>query len=155
MKQPVDIEAFVTRLEGEIAEAERRLSELRLARVGALAFRQYAYADANGSRIIDADAPDANTVTEPPSHETAGPPLSPTELVLHVLDDIDDAEFDIDRLWVEMEANPGEVTREQVRSSIHYLIRQKRLIAVRRGVYARPTNTETPARTGVSEAISF
>jgi len=147
MDTTFNFEAALARLDADIEAAEARLNDLQIKRTGALAFLDYL----RGSESVTPATRTAGGEARSTSRATTSPSaVGPTGLVLAAVHRISDKEFNLDRLHSEIEEHGGVVEREQTRNSVHYLVRKGELRNARRGVYARPTDTETPATTGVS-----
>lgn len=149
MDLPLDFKAALARLDADIEAAEARLSDLQLKRTGAVAFLDYLRF--GESADLDSKTASSEATSQSPATASASS-VGPTELVLAAVRRIGDREFNIDQLHAEIEDHGGIVEREQARNSVHYLVRKGDLRNARRGVYVRPTNTETPASPGASVA---
>jgi len=136
-----NFEAALARLDVDIEAAETRLNDLRLKRTGALVFLDYFQGETSAVPVAE-----KVNLRQPRSD---GDGAGPTDLVLAAVRRMTDEEFNLDRLVAEIESNGGGLEREQTRNAVHYLVRKGDLRNARRGVYARPTDTGTPAATGV------
>ena len=105
----------LTRLDQDIAEAERRLAELRAMRESVRPFiDQYV------------------SLTGIPSEEAFGTPTvsttpSITDAVVQVFRDNPDLVFDVDDVWTALRNNGSDSSRVQVRNAINYVVRVGRV----------------------------
>jgi len=141
MEIPQQFTDALTRLDAEIDNAERALADLKLKREGANAFLEYSGMSsvASGARSESRCAPAAS-----------GSGDSPTALVWAAVQGTARDSYTLDDLLKDIGDAGGQVTRDQVRNSVHYLVRRKQMTNLRRGLWAT-TNAETPADTGVSD----
>ncbi len=142
MEIPKQFTEALARLDADIDSAERVLADLKLKRDGANAFLEYSgmSSAAGSARSVPRSAP-----------ATSGPSDGPTALVLAAVQGTNRESYTLDSLMNEITAAGGQVTKDQVRNSVHYLVRQKKMTNIRRGLWAT-TNAETPAVTGVSDS---
>lgn len=142
MDFPKQFTDALARLDADIDNAERALADLRRKREGADAFLEYSgmSSAAGGARSVPRSAP-----------ATSGSSDGPTALVLAAVQGTHRDSYTLDSLMNEITAAGGQVTKDQVRNSVHYLVRQKKMTNIRRGLWAT-TNAETPVATGVSDS---
>jgi len=140
MDIPKQFTDALARLDAEIDAAERGLAALKLKREGANAFLEYSgiSSAASGARSESRSAPAAS-----------GSGDGPTALVWAAVQGTARDSYTLDDLLKDIGDAGGQVTRDQVRNSVHYLVRRKQMTNLRRGLWAT-TNAETPADTGAS-----
>jgi len=146
MDNSEQFDAALARLDAEIRDAEGRLADLRLKRTGAQFFLEYLNLPLNSSKE---EVPRSTTAAGTPQ-VSGDDSTSPKDAVVAAMNNIESREFRIDDLYALIVESGAEVNRAQTQNSIHYMVRRKELVKVRRGVYTRPTNTEAPAVTGAS-----
>lgn len=120
----------LTRLDADIEAAERHLAELRLKRKGAEAFLAYMEPDA-------IPAPRSGVAQVEP------------DLFHDVVASFGHDTFTVDVILRAVSERGTEMTREQVRNRIHYMVRKGVIASVRRGAW-RFKDSETPVTAGVS-----
>ena len=142
MEIPQQFTDALARLNAEIDSAERALTDLKLKREGANAFLEYSgmSSAAGGTRSVSRSAT-----------AVSGSGDGPTALVLAALQETNRDSYTLDDLLQDITAAGGQVTKDQVRNSVHYLVRRKQMTNLRRGLWAT-TNAETPVSAGVSDS---
>jgi len=142
MEIPKQFTEALARLDADIDSAERVLADLKLKRDGAHAFLEY-----SGMSSVASSARSESRSTSAAFSSGDGP----TALVSAAVQETNRDSYTLDDLMKEIKAAGGQVTKDQVRNSVHYLVRQKKLTNIRRGLWAT-TNAETPVATGVSDS---
>jgi len=142
MDFPKQFTDALARLDADIDNAERALADLRRKREGADAFLEYSGMSgvASGARRETRSAP-----------ATSGSGDNPTALVLAAVQETNRDSYTLDDLLQDITAAGGQITKDQVRNSVHYLVRRKQMTNLRRGLWAT-TNAETPVSAGVSDS---
>jgi hypothetical protein len=130
-------QAALRRLDHDIAEAERRLAQLRAMRENALQFVEQYFAST--------PVPAETTPPEQPSPARE----SLTDAVVQVFQNRPNEVLDVDDVLNEVRNNGVEATRPGVRNAIHYAVRLEKLRKdARRGRFAFK-DTSTPVAAGV------
>jgi len=149
MNTSPDFAAALSRLDQEIEVARQQLADLQLKRTGAEVFLSYMQTATASSSPAVVPTATADAAVSVPVFTAGNRPLSPTEAVTAAIDALNRGHFTVDDIYSVIEAMGVAVDRMQTRNAMHYLVRKHELENVRRGVYARPTDTKTPAPTGV------
>ncbi len=138
---PQQFRDALARLDAEIDSAERVVVALKLKREGANVFLEYSGLSpvATGVRTESRSAPVA-----PVSGD------SPTALVWSTVQAVDRDSYTLDQITDEVLAAGGQISKDQVRNSVHYLVRRGQMRNLRRGLWAI-TNAEAPVSPGASD----
>jgi hypothetical protein len=144
MNTPSEFTDALARLDAEIAATEAKLADLRLKRTGAEAFLVY-------MNLPDRPARPASA-TQQAAEEPARPRRSPSssgqaDAILSLFQP--DILITVDDALAEVRRQGYELTREQTRNALQYLVRTGRIESVKRGVW-RLRNSEGPAGAGPS-----
>lgn len=141
MQNPQQFNDALARLDADIEAAERVLVELKLKREGANAFLEYL---GMSGEIAGARSSARSKST---ASDSGG---SPTELVSAAVQRMNKDTYTLDEVVNGVEAAGGKITKDQVRNSVHYLVRRKKMKNLRRGLWTT-TDAEAPAATGASD----
>lgn len=135
MTTPSAFHEALARLDTEIADTEAKLDDLRLKRTGAEAFLAY---------MTPVAATVARQHVEKTPSTAAGGPADVVWRTIPI-----NMQFGVDDVLHYVADAGVNLTREQVRNAIHYLVRKGALTKVGRGTWRR--DTEAPAVTGASD----